>query len=76
MEDALQALERVHGLVKLEREHELPNGVLSQRYQFVHVLYQNALNASLSPSPESVMEWQSGGRFGSGLWVTQKNDCG
>jgi len=50
VEDALQSLERVHGLVKLEREHELPNGVLSLRCQFVHVLYQNAVNASLSPS--------------------------
>jgi serine/threonine protein kinase/tetratricopeptide (TPR) repeat protein len=50
VEDGLQALEHVHGLVKLEREHELPNGVLSLRYQFVHVLYQNALYGSLSPS--------------------------
>ena len=50
IEEVLQALERVHGLVKFEREQEFPNRVFSLRYQFVHVLYQNALYASLPPS--------------------------
>jgi tetratricopeptide (TPR) repeat protein len=50
VEDALQALDRVHGLVELLREQELPSQLFSLRYQFVHVLYQNALHASVSPS--------------------------
>jgi serine/threonine protein kinase/predicted ATPase len=50
VEDALQALDRVHGLVQLLREQELPSHLFSLRYQFVHVLYQNALHASVSPS--------------------------
>jgi predicted ATPase len=50
VEEGLQSLERVYGLVKLEREQQFPNGVFSLRYQFVHVLYQNALHASIPPS--------------------------
>ena len=50
VEDALQSLDRVHGLVQLLREQELPSQLFSLRYQFVHVLYQNALHASASPS--------------------------
>ena len=43
-------LERVHGLVRLVREQEFPDGTLTLRYGFVHVLYQNALYASLRPT--------------------------
>jgi predicted ATPase len=49
-EDLLQSLDRVHGLVQLLRERELPSRLFSLRYQFVHVLYQGALYGSLSPS--------------------------
>jgi tetratricopeptide (TPR) repeat protein len=40
----------VHGLVQLIREQELPSGLFSLRYQFVHVLYQSALYGSASPT--------------------------
>jgi predicted ATPase len=50
VEDALQSLDRVHGLVQLLREQELPSHLFSLRYQFVHVLYQSALYGSVSPS--------------------------
>jgi predicted ATPase len=50
VEERLEVLDRVHGLVRLRREQELPDGALSLRYQFVHVLYQNALYAALPPS--------------------------
>jgi tetratricopeptide (TPR) repeat protein len=50
VEDALQALDRVHGVVQLVREQELPNRVFSLRYQFVHVLYQSALYGSIAPT--------------------------
>jgi predicted ATPase len=49
-EERLEALDRVHGLVRLRREHEFPDGTLVLRYQFVHVLYQNALYEALQPT--------------------------
>jgi hypothetical protein len=50
VEGRLEALDRVHGLVRLRREQEFPDGTLSLRYQFVHSLYQNALFAGLQPT--------------------------
>ena len=57
VEDSLQALDRVHGLVQLIREQEFPSRLFSLRYQFVHVLYQSALFASVSPSRRA--SWSS-----------------
>ena len=54
-EDALQSLERMHGLVQFLREQELPSGVFSLRYQFTHVLYQSALYGSVSPSRKAIL---------------------
>jgi len=53
VEDRLDALDRVHGLVRLEREREYADGTLTLRYSFVHAVYQNALYASLPPSRRS-----------------------
>jgi predicted ATPase len=53
VEEGLHSLQRVHGLVTLLREQELPNRLFSLRYQFVHVLYQSALYTSISPSRKS-----------------------
>jgi predicted ATPase len=50
VEERLELLDRVHGLVRLRQEQELPGGVLSLRYQFVHLLYQNILYAALPPN--------------------------
>jgi predicted ATPase len=50
VEERLDVLERVHGLVRLVREHSFPDGALTVRYGFVHVLYQNALYAALQPT--------------------------
>ena len=50
IEDRLEALERVHVFVKRGKEHEFPDLTLSLKYQFVHVLYQNVLYASLQPT--------------------------
>src|ERR1043165_7670523 len=49
VEERLELLDRVHGLVRLVREHELPDGTVTLRYRFVHVLYQNALYAAVPP---------------------------
>ena len=47
VEERLEALDRVFAFVKLVTEVELPDRTLTLRYRFVHVLYQNALYASL-----------------------------
>ncbi|HEY8505236.1 MAG TPA: hypothetical protein VIL46_11685, partial [Gemmataceae bacterium] len=55
VEERLQALDRVHGLVRRVREGELPDRTLTVRYAFVHVLYQQALYAELSPTRRAVL---------------------
>jgi predicted ATPase len=50
VEERLEALERVYSLVRLVNEREFPGRVLTLRYRFVHVLYQNALYGSLRPT--------------------------
>jgi predicted ATPase/predicted Ser/Thr protein kinase len=50
VEDRLLQLSRVHGLVRLLWEDEFPDRTLSQRYAFVHALYQQALFTELSPT--------------------------
>ena len=50
VEERLESLERVYALAQLVSEREFPGHVLSLRYRFVHVLYQNALYASLRPT--------------------------
>jgi tetratricopeptide (TPR) repeat protein len=47
VEERLEELGRVHRLVQTLEEKELPDGTLTQRYAFVHVLYQNALYEAL-----------------------------
>src|SRR5262249_38971463 len=50
VEGRLEALDRVHGLVRPGRGQGLPDGTFTRRYRFVHVLYQNALYASWQPA--------------------------
>ncbi len=50
VEDTLEHLDRIHGFVKRVAEEELPVGTLTQRCRFVHVLYQNAIYAALTPA--------------------------
>ena len=50
VEDRLEALERVHVFVRRGEEHEFPDRMLTLRYRFVHVLYQNVLYSSLQPA--------------------------
>jgi predicted ATPase len=47
VEERLDVLERVHVMVRLIREQTFPDGILTLRYGFMHVLYQNALYAAL-----------------------------
>lgn len=50
IEDRLQHLDSVHGLVKMAGEEEYPDRTLTVRYRFVHGFYQNALHAMLTAS--------------------------
>ncbi|HLJ96108.1 MAG TPA: protein kinase [Gemmataceae bacterium] len=50
IEERLDVLECVHAFVRRVVEKEFPNGTLTVRYRFVHVLYQNALYAMLVPA--------------------------
>jgi DNA-binding winged helix-turn-helix (wHTH) protein/tetratricopeptide (TPR) repeat protein len=50
IEERLQRLERVNAFVKRVAENEFPDGTLSVRYRFVHVLYQDALDTALAPT--------------------------
>ena len=50
VEERLEILESVHFLVRRIREHTFPDRTPTLRYGFVHVLYQNALYASLQPT--------------------------
>jgi predicted ATPase len=50
VEERLQIVDRVHGLVRPAREYEFPDHTLTLRYTFVHALYQHALCADLSPT--------------------------
>ena len=53
VEERLDGLGRVHRFVSVLEEAELPNGALSQRYRFVHVLYQNAVYGALGRASAS-----------------------
>jgi tetratricopeptide (TPR) repeat protein len=55
VEEQFEGLERVHAFVRLVREHEFPDRTLTLRYRFVHVLYQNALYASLRPTRRATL---------------------
>jgi serine/threonine protein kinase len=57
VEERLELLDRVNGLVLLVREQELPDGTVTLRYRFVHVLYQNSLYAAVPPSRRA--EWSA-----------------
>jgi tetratricopeptide (TPR) repeat protein len=50
VEERLEGLERVHAFVRRLQEREFPDGTLTLRFRFVHVLYQNALYALLTPA--------------------------
>ena len=50
VEERLEALEHVFGFVRRLEERELPDGTLNVRYRFLHLLYQNALYAGLTPT--------------------------
>jgi predicted ATPase len=55
VEERLEELERVHGLLRRLREYEFPDGTPTVRYAFVHGLYQDALAAALQPTRRAAL---------------------
>jgi tetratricopeptide (TPR) repeat protein len=55
VEERLELLDRVHTFVRLTSEEAFPDGTPAVRYRFVHVLYQNALYASLRPTRRALL---------------------
>jgi predicted ATPase/predicted Ser/Thr protein kinase len=55
VEERLQTLDQTYGFVHYLKEEELPDHTLTLRYRFVHVLYQNGLYASLTPSRRATL---------------------
>jgi predicted ATPase len=55
VEERLQALDRVHGLVRWVREAEFPDRTVTQQYAFVHILYQQTLVADLPPTRRATL---------------------
>jgi tetratricopeptide (TPR) repeat protein len=55
VEERLEVLDRVHGLVRRLREYEFPDGTPTLRYAFVHTLYQNALYGALQPTRKAAI---------------------
>ncbi len=50
VEERLENLEHVHAFIRPLPQRDMPGRMQSVRYRFVHVLYQNALYASLTPT--------------------------
>jgi predicted ATPase len=55
IEERLDQLDRVHSFVRVGFEEELADRTPSLRCRFVHVLYQNALFASLRPTRKATL---------------------
>jgi adenylate cyclase len=55
IEEQLGSAGPVYELVRFINEEEFPNRTLTIRYRFVHVLYQNALYASLRPTRRAML---------------------
>jgi len=60
LEERLDRLERVHGLVETRGEEEWPDGTLAMRYRFAHVLYQNLLYGDLVSKRRILLHRQAG----------------
>jgi predicted ATPase len=55
LEERLKGLDRLHGLVRLEGDRELPDSTLTLRYGFVHALYRNTLYHSLTATRKAAL---------------------
>lgn len=55
VEERLERLDRIHAFVRRVGEEEFPDGTVALRCRFVHVLYQDALYATIGPNRRTVL---------------------
>ncbi|MBA2117853.1 serine/threonine-protein kinase [Bremerella alba] len=55
VEERLDELEQVYAFIQLQREQTFADQTITLRYRFVHVLYQNMLEASLRPTRRAAL---------------------
>jgi tetratricopeptide (TPR) repeat protein len=55
VEERLEELEKIHGLVRTLSEEIMPDRTLTVRCRFIHVLYQEALFSSLKPARRAIL---------------------
>ena len=55
IEEHLDRIERLHGMITTVGEQELPDGTMTVVCRFVHVLYQNALYSLLRPARRATL---------------------
>jgi DNA-binding winged helix-turn-helix (wHTH) protein/tetratricopeptide (TPR) repeat protein len=60
LEERLDRLDKVHRLIKTIEEDELPDGTVSTRYRFTHVLYQNAVYQDLVSKRRALLHRRTG----------------
>jgi tetratricopeptide (TPR) repeat protein len=60
LEERLDRLDKVHRLIQTTEEDELPDGTLTTRYRFAHVLYQNSLYNDLVSKRRVLLHRQAG----------------
>jgi DNA-binding winged helix-turn-helix (wHTH) protein/predicted ATPase len=60
LEERLDRLDKVHHLIQTTGEDELPDGTVTTRYRFRHVLYQNALYSDLVTRRRILLHRQAG----------------
>jgi DNA-binding winged helix-turn-helix (wHTH) protein/tetratricopeptide (TPR) repeat protein len=60
LEERLDRLDKVHRLIQTTEEDELPDGRLTTRYRFAHVLYQNSLYSDLVNKRRILLHRQAG----------------
>ena len=63
LEERLHRLCRVHHLIQIRGEEELPDGTLTTRYRFAHILYQNFLYADLVAKRRILLHRRAGEEF-------------
>jgi tetratricopeptide (TPR) repeat protein len=60
VEERLDRLHRIHRMIERRGEEEFPDGTLSPRYHFAHVLYQNLLYADLVSTQRILLHRETG----------------
>ena len=60
LEERLDRLDRVHRLIGTLGEEELPDGTLTVRYRFAHVLYRDVLYGELVGKRQALLHRQAG----------------